>query len=248
MQSEINFTQFESNRQGVFVLTGKQVAIKGGKKQATAVALLAPVAFFPDALKLEGWFWPGCNGVFIKKPSVPTPFYTHYQGVLYAMAVAVNPENPSVCEQTKLTYETQATRIDSSDEYKYDLLSVEFANGVTCNNREFNDGVEGDHQLVTRVATMYATDPAFKEKGKLVEFPMSFAWWKFVVDGSEQLAKKPKKKNNDDAVIQMMQGLKVSTGTGTPLQGACIQRVCVSLCFIDSIPWLTIPTFFYWDS
>ena len=234
MQSEVKFTQFESNGHGVFVLTGKQVAIKEGKKQGTAACLIFPVSFFPDALKLEGMFWPGRDGIFIKKPSMPTPFYSHYESVLYAMAVAVDPKNPCVCEQTKLTYETEATRIASSDKYKYDILSVGFVDGVTCNNREFNEGVEGDHQLVTRVATMYATDPAFKDaSGKSIPFPMSFAWWRFIVDGSEQLAQTPQKKNQEAEVRKMMHALNLS-GSGTPVQGACVQRGCVSLCFIEN--------------
>jgi len=217
VDSSIVFDKIESNNHGVFVLEGHRADIKEGKKQATVVCFLYPVAFFPDALKLGAKFRADRGGVNIKVPSMPTPLYNQHAKVLQAMACAFDPVDcpealkTPICLSTEKTYKTEATRIASSERNKFKIIQLNFPKGVTCNNRDFNnDASEGDQTLVTRIASMTATDPAFKDShGNLLEFPFSFGFWKCVQDGTEQQAVTPPKSDKTGAITKMMSALHV---------------------------------------
>jgi len=203
LKSDIDFYKIESNGYGIYVLYGKQVDIKGGKKQAEVITILRAVSFFPDVLEVEAELWPDGGGLYLKDPSMPSPLWKFPLKVLDGMATALNT---SICKSTLQTYKTEATRIATDDEAKFNIISVAFPKGITCNNSHFNDDADGN-KLVKRIITFTATHPAFTKDGALLEFPFSLAFWRFIVDGSERLAEVPVAPDYSSQVAKMIDGV-----------------------------------------
>jgi len=193
------------------------VKIQGGKKMATVVTLILPVAFYPDAMKMQARLFPARDGVTFLVPSIPSPFYTQPMLILAGVAASQDPDEceedyaTPICQQTKNTYEVEATRIASFESNKWKTINVSFPDSMSCNNRDFNEGVEGDHALSTHIGTVLATDKSFKdENGNLLQFPMAMAIIRCVIDGTEQLARTPKKKDQTAKLNKMMRGLGIA--------------------------------------
>lgn len=214
VKSGIDFEKIESNEHNIYVLVGYQVDIDGAKKQAKVITLILPVFFFPDVLELEAELWTDRRGVFIKVPSVPSALYKHPENVLAVMAGAEGATG--VCKSTKQTYKTESTRIASSQRDQFKIISVAFPDGVKCNNREFNEGAEGDCDLKTHFGTMTATHPLFKKGKKLLQFPFSFGFWRIIVDGTAKQAEIKTPKDRSQLINQLIGGvshLNLSSGT-----------------------------------
>lgn len=206
MNSSIDFHRIESNEHNIYVLIGSQVDIKGGKYQAEVVTLIVPVFFFPDVLELEAELWPNRCGLYVKVPSLPSPLYNQPGQVLEAMASAHDDPTP-VCHSTMKTYKTESTRIASSQRDQFKIISVAFAKGTKCNNREFNEDAEGDCKLATRFATMTGTHPAFRQGRKLLQFPFSFGFWRMVVDGTSKQAELKAPPNRNGIISKLIRGV-----------------------------------------
>ena len=181
-----------------------------GKKQAEVITILKTVPFFPDVLDLEAELWPDGAGVNVKEPSMPSPLWRFPSKVMDGMAGAYDQEGLNetpICKSTMQTYKTEATRI-ATHPTKTRTISIRFPSGVTCNNNHFNDECDGG-KLMKRIVTFTATHPSFQQDGTLLEFPFSMAFWRFVVDGSERLARVP------DAPDFSLQVKKMINGVGS---------------------------------
>jgi hypothetical protein len=201
---QIDFSKVESNDQGVLVLKGHQIALKGGTKQATVLTFVYVVPFAPDAMLVKGRLRSDGGGIVITASVMPTPFFENADGFLQAVARGSGPTT-EVCEGTRKCYKPESARLQTDGASQLKTICVAFPPGVQCNNRDFNDEAEGDINLVTRVGTMLATHPAFKTAhGVPVEFPISFAFWKAVQDGTEQIFETPQKADNSDLIANLM--------------------------------------------
>jgi len=223
VKGTIDFEVMESNAQGVLALMAYQKAIDGGKKDAHVITLIMAVPFFPDAMKIQAKLCVDFAGVDFYVPTMASPFFNQISRVLGAMAKAVveDEEDAVTCAETEKTYRTEATRIQMSKKSQVQKISIRFPDGVTCNKNHFNEGAEGKYGVTMNIASMMGTDPQFTDKnGRPVQWPLSFAFCRLVVDGTEKDAKVSKK--DPTATISKMM-------SGVGLSGALI---CTLLCFI----------------
>jgi hypothetical protein len=154
---------------------GTEITI--GKEVINAVTIIRPLEDAEDFRKgrIKAQLLPDRSGIMFSLPSVlaylldPTDIKP-----LYAL------DGNGVCAATRRTHEIVTTDLQVDDEHRLRRIIARFPTGITCSNRHFNNGEDGNHNLKTHFH-MYKNDQVLKG-GKKVAYPKAHIRWKLVVE------------------------------------------------------------------
>lgn len=88
-------------------------------------------------------------------------------------------DGTGVCSATRRTHDIVATDVQADDERQLRHIIATFPQGIKCNNRHFNDGMEDGIELKTQLLMF---QNLVRNKGKAIPCPKPMVRWKLVVE------------------------------------------------------------------
>lgn len=209
IDSMVDFQRMENNAHGFYSLKSDMVLIDGGKKRATVATVIWPAPYLPDMFKASGTALRDGSGFKAHVPGIPSYLWKDHE-TFYNEITRQESEGQDAygrvrlaCDKTKEKHETQATRLKANQDAQMLTFDVHLPAGMKLNLTEFHNG-EGN-ELTTNTVTMTEYDD---EHFPGIPIAVGLAYWRFVIEGTEEIRTTKKQKDLSADIAKKMKGLR----------------------------------------